>query len=469
MSVPQANSAAPQRLLFLQWDGATSELLAERVAENRMPNLAAMMQSSIRLRLRWSGLGNPAASWTTLRSGRGPGEHGIWDDSWLDHRRGWVLPTDPHAAPCPLLPELIDASDPRAHCLSIEDGPVGAGIWPRKPGSYDELTAAICQTENALGALLARVRRVATGEWRLLEVRLRLLASMQHRIWDLLDPDCQAGGNPRWISAAQQAFCHFDRALGELLELADRHGASVALASPAGFVPFREKITLAELLRRHELFQTASGPARMNHRIRRGIWRTLRGLVGRNDEGTNSGVYYPVAALMPVDWRRSRAVALHGDHAALVYLNTRDRFGTRALPTARDRDQALADVLAALGEARHPVSGERLFVDVFSTADKYGCDPLQRNWPDAIGIPAAGFQTRHRPDHRRHLLRSDPGLAATPGSDGLLLLRVPGTAPGDGQVAALADVAGLVLRAVTGKPLSCTSGLPCSAGNDLRG
>ena len=458
MSTPQASRAGNQRLLFLQWDGMTWELLTEMAGNGDMPNFAALMQSSLQLRLRWTGLGSAAAGWTTLRSGRGPWEHGIWDDSWIDHRRGWVLPVDPHAVPCPLLPELITAMDQHALCLSVDDATAGVEIWSRQPASYEELAEASRRTEDVLHTLVARVRHAAGScDWRLLEVRLHLLASLEHRIWHLLRPNLQIGANPRWISVAQQTFALFDRALGELLELADRQDAAVAVASPHGFVPFREKITVAELLRRHQLFACASGAARMGHRVQRGIWRALRRLVKRNPGQANAGVHYPVAALMPVDWRRSRAVALHGDHAALVYLNAPDRFGTRALPTARARDQALADVLGALAEARHPVHGESLFADVFSTAERYPCDPLQRNWPDAIGIPAPGYQTRHRPDHRRHLLRSDPGLSATPGSDGLLLLQAPGTAPDDVQVAALTEVAGLVLSAVIGQPPSYSS------------
>ncbi len=452
MSVPVSNSVSAPRLFLLHWDGATFEVLAGLASAGPMPNLAELIHRSARLRLRWTGLGSPAAAWTTLLSGSEPREHGVWDDSYLDHRRGWVLPRELDATAWPLLPELLAAQDDGARCVAIADKAAGAGIWSQRPESYQELTKAVRSTEKALNALSLKVQRVSAAfPWRLLQVRVHVLASLQHRTWHLIGGNAKMGGNAHWVAALDPAFRALDRVLGYLLELADQHGAAVAVASPYGLVRSREKITLAELLRRRGLFEAAQGLARMRHRARRGIFRSFRRLTGRNPGRTSPGVRYPVAALVPVDWRRSRAVALHGDHGALVYLNTPERFGTRVLTTARARDQATAEALAALREAEHPVSGEPLFVEAFSTADAYDCDPLDRGWPDVIGIPAAGFQTRHKPDHRRQLLRADPALAATQGGDGLVVLRCGGVGPGDESAAELTDVAPLLLELLMGQ------------------
>ncbi|NUQ62127.1 MAG: alkaline phosphatase family protein [Pirellulales bacterium] len=444
-------TTAPRQLMLLEWDGATLEALSMLADGGVMPNLDALLRSSARMRLRWTGLGSPASAWATLRSGRGAECHGIWDNSYLDHRRGWVRPVDPAAAPCPFLPELLLAQDTEAHCVLLSDGAAGTRVWSRKPASQEELADRIRQSREILDRMVEQVRRAAASSWRLLEIRMCTAAALQHRIWHLVGADPEIGGTSPWTPTAQQAFRDLDRMLGELAEIADRQGAAFALTSPYGFVRSREKITLAELLRRRELFEVATGLARMGHRARRSIWRSVRPWIARDGRRTTPGIYYPVRALLPVDWRRSRAVALHGDHAALIYLNTPDRFGSRVLATERAREQALEDVLAALREARHPVSGEPLLVDVFSTTVRYGCDPLERAWPDVIGLPAPGFQTRHRPDHKRHVLRLDSSLAATQGGDGLLLVHGAGIEPGEKPTAGLTDVAPLLTELLVGE------------------
>ena len=98
-----------------------------------------------------------------------------------------------------------------------------------------------------------------------------------------------------------------------------------------------------------------------------------------------------------------------------------------------------ADVLAVLSEARHPVSGEPLFDEVFATAGRYGCDPLDRGWPDVAGIPAPGMLVRHKPDHHRHLVRPDPSILAAPGSKGMILLCDAGAAVGQGGAGVAAE------------------------------
>lgn len=442
-----AKNVAAERLLLLEWDGATLAALGRLADDGTMPNMAHLFRHSARRKLRWAGVGSSTAAWTTLRSGCGPAEHGVWDDSYLDHRRGWVRPVDPAAIATPMLPGLLRARDGGAVSQWISDSAASARIWARKLTDRDTLEGGIRQTKKLLDELTAEVRRIATATpWRLFEVRVHTVAALQHRVWRLLGVDAEMDGASTWTATSRQAFVALDHMLGDLAELADRQNAALALVSPYGFVRAREKITLAELFRRRGLFETAGGIVAAEHRLRRRIWRSVRPLVGRKDGPAATGVHYPIRALLPADWRRSRAVALHGDHAALVYLNTPGRFGTRVLATAGARRQALADTIAALGEARHPVSGDPLFSEVIGTADTYGCDPLERSWPDVVGVPAPGFQTRHKPDHKRQLLRPDPSLAGTQGGDGFLLLCGRGIQPEESPDAELTDVAPLLMQ-----------------------
>jgi predicted AlkP superfamily phosphohydrolase/phosphomutase len=429
--------------MLLEWDGATLPVLQRLAQGGIMPHLAQLLEESAVWRLRWRGLGSPMAAWTTLRSGCGPERHGAWDESRLDPKRRWVLPFVESKVPCPALPELLPTGRQAAHWM-VGDCADATGIWSSKPRSRNELAEAVSRTEGVLESLVERACRAA-AEWHLLEIRFQVLALLQHRLWHLVDVD-GPGGNHPWTAVAQGAFRALDRALGRLRELAQRSGAAVALTSPYGFVPFREKITVVELLRQHGLLALAGGISAAAYRSQRLLWRWGRWL-GRDWRRRDAqGVCGPVGALLPINWRRTRAVALHGQHAALIYLNTPERFGTRVLTTVAAREAALAETLAVLRQVRHPVTGEGLFDEVIDTAARFNGDPCTRGWPDAVAFPRAGLLTRQRPDHRHHLLRADPSLAAVQGTDGMLALAAPGLSPGGQGEAELTDVVPILAR-----------------------
>ena len=87
--------------------------------------------------------------------------------------------------------------------------------------------------------------------------------------------------------------------------------------------------------------------------------------------------------------------------------------------------------LAALVDARHPLSGERLFSEAFSTDERFGIDPLEKRWPEVIGIPAPGYQVRQRFDRARQLVRPDPAVAAARTGVGFFCWQAPGVSAGE--------------------------------------
>ncbi len=97
-------------------------------------------------------------------------------------------------------------------------------------------------------------------------------------------------------------------------------------------------------------------------------------------------------------------------------------------------------------DAQHPLTGERLFDNVFSTGQRFDCDPIERMFPDVVAIPAVGFQTRSRFDHRRQLMRGDPSLTGTHRREGVLMVQAAGLVTGQRYVAQLRDVAPTILR-----------------------
>ncbi len=380
-------------VLLIELGGVSWNVLGPLAEAGVMPHVARLMRTAALARFSNAAPLSRASVWATLGEGVGPAGHGILDDDYLDHRRGRIVP-------------------------NRQPWPQDDAIWSRRPADFTELSQGIALTEQAFRQVVQKAQETdRSGDWRVLRVRFSAVDGLLHRLWHLLELDNRPGGNRRWVAKAREAFRTLDQCLGELIELGQSREAALVVVSPYGFVPFREKITLFELLRRGDLLRECSGLGNFGYRARRMAWKVQRRL-GRH------GV--PVGSLLPIDWRGSRALTLHGHSAAMVYLNTPERFGTRVLTTPSQREQALADVAGALREASHPVTEEPLFDDVFLTAERFGDDPLQRCWPEVIGVPREGYLVRHRPDGKGQLLRADPTLSATRGGEGLLMVCAPG-------------------------------------------
>jgi predicted AlkP superfamily phosphohydrolase/phosphomutase len=444
---PQRRKRHVERVLLVGLDGATYDVLVPLTQAGLMPNLAALMQSSALVRTRSVDAPCEATAWSTLRTGCGPETHEVLDDYYLDHRRRMILPTAPRPVPCPTLVERVMTADPHGLAVSLFDARGARAVWNREPTDAAELDQGLVRIEEDLRYAMSRVYQAdASNDWRLLELRLDVLDALQHRLGgvmgvaDVADPSNAQGG------CVQRALRGLDHRLGELMELADRRHAAVVLTSPYGFCPFREKINLFELLRRRRLIRRAWAGRRASYQLSRLVARGVRWL-GRQLylPPLPPRRWYPTRHLLPINWRRSQALTLHGEMSALVYLNTQERFGTRAIRTPQQREQALQDVLGTLAEARHPVTEEALFCEVYATAERFPGNPVSRLWPDVIARPMPGFHVRHQPDRRRRLVRGDRSLAGTHHDEGMLIIHSPGVVLGRAYRGKLVDVAPTIL------------------------
>jgi predicted AlkP superfamily phosphohydrolase/phosphomutase len=444
---PQWMKRHVDRVLFVALDGATFDVLVPLAEAGVMPHLAALLQTSALVRTHNGDAPSAATAWSTLRTGCGPETHEVLDDHYLDHRRRMILPTVSRPVPCPTLAERVMTADPQGLAISMFDTRAAIAIWNRKPTDLVALDAGLMRIEEELHYTVSRAYQVdASNDWRLLEVRLDVLDALQHRLWNAMGVAGAATRGNAWVRRVQQALRCLDNQIGELTDLADRRNAAMVLASPYGFGPLREKINLFELLRRGRLIRRARPIRRASYELARLARRGVQ-WVGRqlHVPPLPPRRWYPTRRLLPINWRRSQALTLHGEMSALVYLNTPERFATKAILTSRQQDQAMQDVLAALTEARHPLTGETLFHEVYATAERFSGNPLSRLWPDVIARPAPGFQVRHQPDRMGQLVRGDESLTATHYAEGMLMIRAPGVALGRAYRGNLVDVAPTIL------------------------
>jgi predicted AlkP superfamily phosphohydrolase/phosphomutase len=446
------------RVLSIGLDGASYGNLIPMAELGVMPHLAELLQSSALVRTHNGDSASPVASWSGLRTGCGPETHEVLDDSYLDHRRQMILPAAPRPLPCPTLVDTLIAADPYGVAVSMLEGQGCHCLRRRNPVRSDEWMQQIARIQESLQQYLGRVYQADAGsDWRLMELRIDVLDAWQQRLGYVTGTGGSPGGV--WEAPAREMLRIIDRGLGELMALAERRRAAVVLASPFGSCPLREEFNLYELLRRQRLLY---GVAPLRAACCRATHMAGKALRWTGRWGTQQSLLPPdgrlVPGLLPIDWRRSLAVALHGEMSALVYLNTPERFGTRAVVTPRQREQATIELLAALAEARHPASQEPLFSHVYATAERYRSDPLTRLWPEVVATVAPGFQVGRQPDGRGPLLKSPPTPMATRQGEGLLMIRAPGVVVGRPYQASLVDVAPTILDLLDLKPPATMTG-----------
>jgi hypothetical protein len=110
--------------------------------------------------------------------------------------------------------------------------------------------------------------------------------------------------------------------------------------------------------------------------------------------------------------------------------------------SASAADRARGEVIAACLGARDPQSGDRLFTDAFSVADRYGLDPVTEGLPDVMALSADGFQAQAKwSPFNSALLRPDPNLPATHWYEGIVAIDGPDIRPGGHLSADLHDLA----------------------------
>jgi predicted AlkP superfamily phosphohydrolase/phosphomutase len=400
--------------------GLSFDVLKRFADQGIMPNMARILPTLTRAELRQPFISSPSSSWATLESGQDMASHGVLDDVFLDRSRLFPSKTT-------FREDICENTDVRQSPSSI--------VWHRKPADEGELENGLLRTTNLLDEQFTEFRSaIAACRKRLMMLKLTVFDSLFLRLWHLLGITAGPAGRRSWIDKTQAVFRTLDEHLGAIFDFAAKDGAAIVLLCPYGFVPFREKIVINELLRRKGLFHPAEGAAYLKYASSRFLEKQKRrfGFSIREDQ--------PLAGLLSVDWQRTRAVSLHGENAAFVYLNTPERFGGGKSMSSKQREETSAEVIAALFDARHSISGERLFQEAFSTGERFGIDPLEKRWPEVIGIPAPGYQIRQRLDRARQLVRPDPSVAAARTGEGFFCCHAPGVVAGEFESIDLSEI-----------------------------
>jgi predicted AlkP superfamily phosphohydrolase/phosphomutase len=399
-----------RQILLLGVGGLSLGAIRHFVEREVMPNLAELLPGMACGQLRQTFFSHPHAAWTTFFAGCESIEHGVFDEYCFDHERRRLVRTPESSRKFSRLSpdEICIVSDTKKSASKI--------VFHGKPTTFAELEKGLARTTEILRANFDQVRsEYRSGARRVVALKMTVLDSLFLRLHHVLGIEQDGGARKSWIAETEKVFRALDEQLGSLGAAARRNGATMAIFSPYSFVPAGEKIAVNELLRRSKLLEPAEALAQYRYDAVRFFEKQKKKLklVPRDE--------YALTGLLPIDWRRTLAVCLHGEDAAFVYLNTPERFGTKTLATAAQRESAEAETIASLAGARHPWNGDRLFQEVFSTAQRFGVDPLEKGWPEIIGIPTTGYQVRPRMDPARQSVRPEPAISAARIGEGFFL------------------------------------------------
>jgi predicted AlkP superfamily phosphohydrolase/phosphomutase len=409
------------KTLLIGLDGATFTVLDPLMERGLMPALQQLVAAGVRAPLRTVMPPLTPPAWTSLMTGKRPGQHGVFDffqketpeseyfqfASSLDVRSAtiWSLASR-HGK------RVVSLNFPLMFPPPDVDGYVVPGGWMpwrqlrlgcHPPGLFDRLkelpsfepkelaldmrleAKAIdgCAEDEYAGWIELHTRR----ERRWFEIVRFLLEEdenvdlvavmfdgpdkLQHLCWRFIDPACRPEHPSPWeaevIALCERYFGDLDSIVGDLVELAGED-ATVVVASDHGFGPSRDVFYVNAWLEQQGHLVWAEEDA------------------SERDEVPQVGFGEMTRHIFQLDWSRTIAYTAtpssHGIHVV--------RAGEGREPMSDAEYERLTETIAeALLEVRHPETGRPVITDVVLRKDAYA-GPYEELAPDVSLVLADG-------------------------------------------------------------------------------
>lgn len=468
--------ARVSRVLFLGLDGGTMSVLAPGFERGWLPNLANLWRRSAHGTLRSSAPMVTPVAWTSFLTGCPPELHGIHEFYYVDVSDRSIRNNHAGRVQVPTLWQILNAAGravvslnlpmtyppPRVRGLVVagSDAPgldwafaqcpeFGAEIfehvpdythkivWKNRPRQLDELRVLAGRNRAIFHAQAEAAERAdARTDWSALMVHFHNLDSLQHRLWPYLDVDETGVRQSGWNAEVETCLRTLDECVGRLLELASRRDAAVIAVSDHGFGPCRALVNVNGLLRRGGLQRGLAYGTRFRYRAHRLGDRLRRWRTRREPGGSGRRLPRSIDGQVGCDWKRTVAFAPFGQLSGSIFLNhDLCGHGSRA-------EAILGEVIDQCRDARDPETGDPLFADVFSLAQRYGLDPIAAGLPEVLALSSDGYQAQAKwSPFCNKLTRPDPDLPATHFRDGIVAINAPDIRPGSHLSADLHDIA----------------------------
>lgn len=380
------------RTLFIGLDGATFQVLDPLMASGVMPFLKGFIEQSTRARLRSIIPPLTPPAWTTIMTGKRPGQHGVFDffqketpENPYFHFSGSL---DIQSATIWSLASLegqriISLNFPQMFPPPAVNGSVVPGGWMpwrqlrlgcHPAGLFDRLKELPSFNARELAMDMTLEAKAIEGcaeeeyaDWIALHTRreqrwfdiLRFLMEeepadlvgvvfdgvdkLQHLCWRFLDPDCWPDEPSAWELETRRLceayFHHLDEHIAGLVELAGPD-ASVILASDHGFGPTSDIFYLNTWLEQQGYLTWADNAE------------------APEANGQHVGFGQIARHVYQLDWDRTVAYAATPSSQGLYIVSQRPDGEATMTP---DEYQSLCrEIIDGLGRVEHPVTGELL-------------------------------------------------------------------------------------------------------------
>lgn len=455
-----------RRVFVLGLDGVGFPVIEPWIEEGKLPHLGKYMQAGTigSLRSVIPPLTGPA--WSSFQTGVNPGKHGVF--GWTTRKPGdygfrVVNSTDIDA---PTVWELasergktvISIGVPMTYPPRAVNGVIIPGmLTPRSDPAptypkeaYPELRHAApnyrffpeCAQRFTLAGKVDELLRGARGraaaarhfmthyDWDLFMLHIQTTDKVQHELW---------GVNKNGFNPVLKVFQEIDRLVGELVEVAQRLGATVLIISDHGMGPEEFTFSVNTWLWQEGYLKLRRGFA---GRIKRALFRA--GLTQRRLQAIGLAVYPFIYRLgiadsfldtvgdsllaralataflsfNDIDWKRTRAYSRADIGHVIINLRGRDPQGI--VPESA-RDQLVDELIERLNQVVNPATGEPLLGEAHRREEIY-FGPHVEEAPDIMFIPnglrtiatgASGFYSNRLFD--RPLLRANHRM------DGILI------------------------------------------------
>jgi len=431
----RAFPALAGRVLIIGLDGATWDVLNPLMAEGLMPRLREAVEAGASGILRSTTPPITPAAWTTFLTGIQPGNHGILDferydvhtnklelnsTRCLDHVRNiWQILGDLGFSvgsvnvpmtypPIPIKGFLVSGFETpgpdrdfvhpaslKKELLARWPDPTVRKSWKRKRFrgvAQFEKNVAYASRSFHQGAAMTKWLGDRHG-WDVLMVVLKLVDNLQHKTWKYLDPRWAHRDSKR-AEITKRSFSEADRAVGELVDYARRHDATVLMVSDHGHGSLDGKVQPNLLLQRWGYLALEGGGAQFLTRGRYLIDRAL----GRTRKFARQG---DVLHDLAVDFSRTKACVMHAGMAGFVYLNLKGRqpkgiVGPETYESLRD--ELRSRFLGPECRTKTPDGEEvAMFTEAHKPEELYGCTREKQPWmPDLILTPRDGLAVVRR-------------------------------------------------------------------------
>lgn len=445
-----------QRVILIGLDGGTFTVLDPLMDRGKMPFLRQLIGRSVRGPLRTVTPALTPPGWTSLMTGKRPGQHGVFDFFQKEARDSeYFRLTSSHDIHAETIWTVASKRGRRAIALNFPltfpppdvDGFVVPGGWMpwrqlrlgcHPPGLFDELKTLPsfnarelamdraledkalegCAAEEYADWIMLHTRReqrwadilrhlMTKGEFDLIGIVFDGVDKLQHLCWRFLDPACWPNQPTAWhrdiTRLCEAYFSQLDGIIEQIVEQAGPD-ATVVLASDHGAGPTSDVLYLNTWLQQHGYLawnENADVPT---------------------VAGPSIGMAHIARHVHELDWHRTVAYAATPSSFGVHVVSNGRPASAAPAPAARSLLQA--ELAEALQAVQHPATGRRLIENV-ETREQLFVGPYAELAPDlsltladgaVVSILRSEEVVRQRPEplgsHRPHgiFVATGPGL-----------------------------------------------------------